>query len=135
MLLVNTKLDESSIHGIGLFAAEFIAKGTETWTYLEGFDFRLPPSLLDRLSAPARVQFLQYTYLVPELGLYELCSDDARFFNHSEDPNTGMVPSASGELLYLALRDIREGEELTCDYRAFDPDWKVKLGLSNEANG
>ena len=128
MLLVRTKIGVSPIHGIGLFADGYIAKESVTWKFLEGFDLRLPPSILDRLSAPARSQFLHYSYFHAETGLYELCSDDARFFNHSDTPNTASVELLSGEEVDVALRDIRDGEEITCDYRTFDPDWKRKLG-------
>ena len=55
--------------------------------------------------------------------LYELCSDDARFFNHSDEPNTGSISNDTD----VALRDIQQGEELTCDYRTFDADWQLKL--------
>ncbi len=127
MLLVRTKIGVSLTHGIGLFASEFIAKGSRTWKFLEGFDLRLPPSILDRLSAPARAQLLHYSYFHVQTGLYELCSDDARFFNHSDTPNTASVELPNGEEVDVALRDIFDGEEITCDYRTFDPDWKGKL--------
>jgi uncharacterized protein len=124
MLLVKTKTRVSEIHGIGLFADEFISKGTMTWKFLEGFDLRLPKSILNELSLSAKEQFLKYSYLDSSSGLYELCSDDARFFNHSETPNTGSIT----DVIDVALRDIQPGEELTCDYRTFDADWAQKIG-------
>jgi uncharacterized protein len=129
MLLVKTWIGMSSIHGIGLFADEFIPKGSSTWEFLEGFDLRLSPSVLERLSVPARTQFLHYSYFHADTGLYELCSDDARFFNHSDTPNTASFSLSSGDEVDRALRDIADGEEITCDYRKFDPDWQTKLGL------
>lgn len=128
MLLVKTEVRPSPIHGLGLFAAEFIPDGTVTWRYLDGFDQRLPESILSILSGPAKEQFLKYSYVDPVTGLYELCADDARFFNHSENPNTAGVPS--GEDVDIATRDINAGEELTCDYRTFDRDWRNKLRLT-----
>lgn len=125
MLLIKTEIRPSPIHGLGIFAAEFIAAGTITWKYLDGFDQRLPASILDRLSDPAKKQFLKYSYVDTVTGLYELCADDARFFNHSEEPNTAGVPT--GEDMDIATRDIQAGEELTCDYRTFDRDWRDKL--------
>jgi|SRR5712664_2224225 len=123
MLLIRSKTRVSEIHGIGLFADEFIPKGTITWRFLEGFDQRLPRSILNELSAPAREQFLKYSYFDSDKMLYELCSDDARFFNHSDEPNTGSISNDTD----VALRDIQQGEELTCDYRTFDADWQLKL--------
>ncbi len=128
MLLVKTRLRASPIHGIGLFADEPIAKGTPTWKFLDGFDFRFPPVILEQLSPAAREQFLTYTYFQKGVGMYELCSDDARFFNHSDTPNTMCIQAESGDGLDLAVRDIQVGEEMTCDYKSFDPDWEQKLG-------
>ena len=127
MLMVRTRLGVSRIHGIGLFADQFIPKGTVTWRFTEGFDLRLPQSALDVLSPFAREQVLKYAYFDERLSLYELCSDDARFFNHADDPNTRSVESPTGGHIDIATRDIAKGEELTCDYRTFDRDWKMKL--------
>lgn len=38
MLLVETKLGPSKIHGIGLFATKLIHKGTIIWKFVPGFD-------------------------------------------------------------------------------------------------
>src|SRR5262245_14008058 len=128
MLLVRTRLDVSPIHGIGLFAAEHIAKGTVTWRFVEGFDLRLRESEVAALSSAAREQVLKYAYFDEQLGVYELCSDDARFFNHADQPNTASMMPSTGGHIDVATRDIAIGEELTCDYRTFDRDWKTKLG-------
>lgn len=45
-----------------------------------------------------------------------LCGDNARFMNHSFEPN---CDDDGGEFT-TAARDIEAGEELTCDYRRFD---------------
>jgi uncharacterized protein len=128
MLHVKTRLGTSPIHGTGLFADEFIPKGTVVWSYLEGFDARLPASIMEQLTEAARQQLLRYSAYDSETDRYELCADDARFFNHSDDPNTASVPTPEGRYVDIALRDIQVAEELTCDYRAFDHDWRRKLG-------
>jgi uncharacterized protein len=128
MLLVHTTLGPSPIHGIGLFAAEPIPRGTTTWKYVDGFDLRLTAATVGILSAPAREQVLKYAYFDTALGLYELCSDDARFFNHADAPNTASIHSPDGGHIDIAVKDIARGEELTCDYRTFDRDWRSKLG-------
>ena len=124
MMLVPTKLAPSSIHGIGLFAAQFIPKGTRVWEFTEGFDFTLGQQQIDSLSLPAREQFLHYAYLSKRTARYVLCSDDARFWNHKYLPNTRALPlpGDGDELAMLATRDIAEGEELTADYAEFDAD-------------
>lgn len=126
MILVRTTIGPSSISGIGLFAAEFIAKGTPVWRYMPGFDIAVDPSELDQLSPASREQFLKYAYLNPARNKYILCFDDARFYNHSETPNCIEVPDPP-EGMNIAARDIQAGEELTCDYRVFDADISQKL--------
>ncbi|MEI6789744.1 MAG: SET domain-containing protein-lysine N-methyltransferase [Myxococcaceae bacterium] len=121
MLLVKTKIGPSRINGIGLFADQFIPQGLLTWKLTHGLDLKYPPQDLERLHEIARLTFLKHAYLSTRTGLYVLCSDDARFFNHSYEPNIGDTDCKdSDEGADLALRDIVPGEELTCDYRAFD---------------
>ena len=43
MLLVKTYLEKSAIHGLGVFAGEFIAKGTKIWRFVEDFDRAYSP--------------------------------------------------------------------------------------------
>jgi uncharacterized protein len=123
MLLIKTKLDVSPIHGIGLFADEFIAEGRIIWKFHSLFDLRFGENYIDELAAGALAQVRKYSYREIHSGLYVLCGDDARFFNHSENPNCFDFCSAEGQDLTVALRDIRIGEELTCNYALFDLDF------------
>src|ERR1700733_8770305 len=102
MLLVRTKLRVSEIHGIGLFAAERRAEGTPVWRYLEAFDVAVPRSVVEKLSPPARDQLEKYAYLDDETDSYELAGDDARFFNHADQPNTVGIETESGDEIYVA---------------------------------
>lgn len=121
MMLVKTKLSLSGIHGIGLFADEFIPKGTIIWKYSSGLDRAFTEEELVGMSALNR-EFLE-TYCFKYFGKYYLCVDDARFMNHSTKPNctdVGVENIKDNDLGYTAtLRDIEAGEELTCDYSFF----------------
>ncbi len=119
MLLVKTYLDRSAIHGIGLFAAERIPKGTVVWRLSPAIDVQLRAADLERLHPAAREQIEKYTYLDRVLGTYVLCGDDARFFNHSDTPSCLDYPDEQGGTT-VAARDIEPGEELTSDYATFD---------------
>ncbi len=44
-------------------------------------------------------------------------NDIGTYMNHSDEPNVGAHASRAGVM--VALRNIRPGEELTCDYRRF----------------
>ncbi|MES2503370.1 MAG: SET domain-containing protein [Myxococcota bacterium] len=121
MLLVKTKLGMSSINGVGLFADEFIPQGKVTWKSTSGFDLKCTPKELEILSEPSKENFFRYSYLSKRSGLYVLCFDNARFFNHSFEPNILDADSMeSDEGVDIAARDIYPGEEMTCDYRLFD---------------
>ena len=121
MLLVRTARRPSDIHGMGLFADQFIPAGTATWRFTPGVDTAMHPEVLDRVPEAARGQFLTYAYLDIRTGLNVLCADDARLMNHSDDPT--VVGDYEAEPVCgvdIAARDIEPGQELTCDYATFD---------------
>lgn len=130
MLLVRTYVAQSAIEGVGVFAAEPIAKGTPIW--------RLEPDL-DRLipmekyrSAPPVLKELIDRYAYPSADhpaylVFEL--DNGRFMNHSDTPNTDFSAAAGG----IALRDIATGEEITCDYGEFYSAFELLPGAGEMA--
>lgn len=115
MLLVKTKIDQSPIHGIGLFADEDIPKGTVVWEFDPLIDKAISPEDIKSLRPLARE--LIDTYAFYDNGKYVLCGDHARFTNHSDDPNLGSTPDTS-----FALRDIKKGEEITDNYNSYDQE-------------
>lgn len=127
MILVRTKLLPSSTHGIGLFAAEFIPFGTKVWEFTPCFDLALTKMFVDSLSPGTKNQVRRYAYVSKISGLYILCSDDARFMNHSDLPNVKNVDNQDGgEITSFASRDIFEGEEITTNYRELENDaWDI----------
>lgn len=134
MLFVKTKIGLSKINGIGLFADQFIPRGTLIWKFANGFDLRIDMSnLQDIESEPAREQFLKYAYLNSRTLKYVLCFDDARFFNHSENPNViGIDDVNEEEGINIAVRDINKNEELTVDYKQYDADFDNKMKKDEE---
>ena len=114
MLLVKTYLDKSPLHGLGVFAGEFIRKGTKIWRFVESFDRAYSPKQFARLPKRARDFIRQHGYRVD--GEILLTMDNDRHMNHSDRPNTYLKGGYA-----LARRDIRKGEEITNDYREFDP--------------
>jgi len=121
MLLIRTNLRPSPIEGLGLFAAQPIAKGTITWAFDPRFDLLFDEAEVDRLPALQRALMLRHGYLSIQLQKYVLCADDARFWNHSATPNNAQILRPDDiEPSNIALRDIAAGEELTVDYRTFD---------------
>ncbi len=113
MLLVRTYLDKSPIHGLGVFAGEFIRKGTKIWRFVEGFDRYYTPKQFAKLPKPARNFLKDYGYRVDGEILFTV--DNDHHMNHSESPNTLL---RSGYV--IASRSIAKGAEITNDYREFD---------------
>ncbi|HXV37719.1 MAG TPA: SET domain-containing protein [Myxococcota bacterium] len=134
MLLVKTRIGPSQIDGIGLFADEFIPKGTPVWKLVRDFDIILTPEQIASLSDAAREQFIHYGHLDIFTGEHVLCADNARFLNHSDDPNVCcyLLPTPNDEDLDVAVRDIEKGEELTINYKEYDGNWPLKLGAARD---
>ncbi len=128
MLRVRTKIGPSSVHGIGLFADEFIPKGTITWAYDAGYDASFTQEDLDHLPAPAKEAMLFYCYLDKGINKYILCADHLRHINHATISERENIVSTIRE--DRAARDIQPGEEMMCDYNKFDPDYFTRIGLT-----
>lgn len=123
--MVKTKIGPSKIHGLGLFADQFIAKGTPIWKFKRDFDLKYTEAELNQLSEPPREQFLHYCYSYTDKTghYYVVCADDYRFLNHSIKPNiTNTDVADEEEGVDIAIADIQIGEELVCDCREFDED-------------
>lgn len=115
MLMVETELRESGIHGIGVFLIEPVRAGQLIWR----FDSRIDRVFSDQevREMPERLQrFLRtYSTLHGDLNLWVLCGDNGRHFNHSDRPNTRSLGIAFGD--DVAAEDLEPGTELTSDYR------------------
>jgi SET domain-containing protein len=133
MFTVRTKIAPSQIHGLGTFADEFIPRGSTIWVYHPGFDVEFSLDDLEELPPFVRENVMRYSYVSKETGKAILCADDARFMNHSSQPNTESRVDDRGYESTVASRDIAVGEEITCDYYDFDADAARKLGAATPA--
>lgn len=88
-------VDDSAIHGKGLFAKTFIPSGTVIGV-VQGI-----PTLTDGDHV---------LWTSENKGVQVQC--DLRYINHSDDPNAAYYDN----LEVCALRDIRAGEEITHNY-------------------
>ena len=126
MTVVKTYLKETKDKGIGLFARESLSKGTIWWKEALDFDKIITA---DEYFVVHGIQLEFYnTYMfVKSDGTMYMCLDNARFINHSDNPNT----INSGDDC-ITSRDIKQDEELTCDYREIC-DWcKDDLKFENK---
>jgi SET domain-containing protein len=124
MLRVPTYVAPSPIAGVGLFAATDLPAGFVIWQFTEGVDWRISPTELQLFPEPFQSRLRHYLYQ-EDSGDFVLCGDNAKYMNHSDDPN---CDDGGGEYT-IARRNISAGEELTCDYRLFDLESKT-VGLT-----
>ena len=112
-----TEVRESKIHGRGLFAIADIAK--DEIVAVKGGHIVDGKTLRERITpelGPVEVQIGDDLFIAP-------VSDEERelsmlYLNHSCDPNLGV----RGEITFVAMREIRAGEELTHDWAMTDDD-------------
>jgi hypothetical protein len=113
---LKTIVKESPIHGRGLFAAEHIYEG-EIVCIKGGHIF--DKETLDEIQptlGPAEIQIAENLFIGP-------LADQERegsmlFINHSCEPNIGV----KGQIVFVAMRGIKTGEELTHDWATTDDD-------------
>lgn len=119
MLLIPTYLSQSSVHGVGVFAAQDIAAGTLIWQFIPGLDVVIPCGALASYPAEVRSYIEEYSYEDQyRPGSWVLGGDNARFINHSQTPNTHSDKDNA-----YASRDIKKGEEITCNYLELNPSY------------
>jgi len=126
MFLIRTSLRPSPIHGIGVFVEERVRKGQLVWQFDARIDLVIPFPELSTYPVATQEHLRIHAYVEVRAGqkVMILCADDSQFVNHASAPN--LVDSEDG-LYETAARDISIGEELTCDYYAFDLGAEDKL--------
>jgi len=112
-----TEIRASQIHGRGLFATTDIAK--DEIVAVKGGHIVDRKTLRERITprlGPVEIQIGEDLFIAP-------VTDEERelsmlYSNHSCNPNLGV----RGEITFVAMRDIRVGEELTHDWATTDDD-------------
>lgn len=105
----------SKIEGRGIVAGENIKKGSIITRFKGPAQFKINRSKHDALAHPDWVGVKKNIWIDPE--------KPQKFINHSCEPNAGVRG-----LTVMAIKDIREGEEITIDYSTIegDPRWEMK---------
>ena len=128
MMCVKSKVLPSSIEGLGLFADEFIPKGTVVWRFTLGFDEKFTAEQVVAFPELIRDHLTRYAYLSKKTNLYILAVDNGKYANHSKTPNTNSSYSDDEEeVVTRAIVDIQKGEELTDDYDLFEENSSAML--------
>lgn len=122
-----TELRPSALHGMGLFAKRDIPANTVWWKARRSRVLLINRShygtLLGSELNPIMGNLLQiashYGYYSARLDSIVVCLDNARYVNHSFQPNSG-APTNGDPLSSMTLRAIRAGEEILEDYSCYD---------------
>src|SRR5467141_160386 len=111
-----TKGQPSAIAGRGLFAVEPIA--TDEIVAIKGGHIVDAATLAKNADTVGNSEIqLADGFFIAALDATEY-EDVMLFLNHSCEPNVGI----GGNVIFVAMRDIAPGEELTIDYAMFDDD-------------
>lgn len=117
MLVIKTRVAPSEIHGLGLFTEEDLVKGQIYWVVNKIIDQSITRTEMASLPSLTQKYLRHYAWQDTNGDCY-ISLDNDKFMNHSDSPNTdGDHPE-----FCITSRDIKAGEELTCDYS------KVKAG-------
>ena len=107
---------DSSIEGRGLFATEPIEKGEIVCIKGGSIFDRHTLQEVTKTLGPAEIQIAEEFFIGP---LSEQEREGGMIFsNHSCEPNIGV----QGQIVFVAMRDIDAGEELTHDWATTDDD-------------
>src|SRR6202051_5364513 len=112
-----TALGESKMHGGGLFATADIAK--DEVVAVKGGHIVNREALRRKITprlGPVEIQIDDDLFIAPVTE--EEREGSMIYSNHSCDANLGL----RGEITFVAMRDIRAGEELTHDWCTTDAD-------------
>lgn len=120
MITVKTSVQPSNIGGLGLFANEFIPKGTLVWKNFTDSEMILSIEQFEGFSDYMKGVLRVHGYLDKKTNQWKLPLDNSKFFNHSNTPNTYQDEDGNS----IALQDIKSGEEITVNYSDFDASEK-----------
>lgn len=114
MLMVKTKVSDSKIHGIGLFADQDILKGQIIWKFEETscdvYSLDAFQAMCAQLSLESIIELMHYSY-IKDHRVFHIRSD-AKHINHSIRPNIGFLDWTTE----VAKKDIKAGEEILENY-------------------
>lgn len=123
MLHIKTKIQPSGIHGIGLFADQFIPKGTMIWKFTPGFDMKLTREQILDFPELLQIYIYKYSWKSKKSKLYCFSSDNGKYFNHSDNPNClSEYKDGEDEVITTSIKDIQIGEEITDNYSSFEDE-------------
>lgn len=107
--------------GYGVFATDFIPKGTMTYVK-DALEIEITPEMFGGYIPALQEVIEKYSY-IDEKGVRIISWDHAKYVNHCCQCNT----MSTGYGFEIAIRDIYPGEEITDEYGLFNMDQDMKV--------
>jgi SET domain-containing protein len=115
-LSAKAAVQDSPIHGRGLFAVAPIARGEIVCVKGGYIVTRNVLQAMSEWYGGAEIQIADHLYIGPRHAAER--EGSMIFSNHSCEPNIGV----QGQIIFVAMRDIAAGEELTHDWATTDDE-------------
>ena len=115
MMMFPTALRTSPLHGVGVFILAPVKKGEVVWRFDSRVDRIYTETEILGMPSVAQAHLRKYAFWHKPTGHWMYCGDNARHFNHSEQPTAVSTSAGFGD--DVAARDLMPGDELTNDYR------------------
>jgi len=112
---------DSHIHGKGVFTKRAFKRGEVIFIFKGKLIKRVNKTKKDVFANPMAIGVDKNTWVDPK-GFFQ-------YINHSCDPNMGV----KGKVTFVALKNIKPGDELTFDYSINEADinWSMKCGCGS----
>jgi SET domain-containing protein len=121
-----SEIKKSPINGKGLFAIKKIAKGEIVAIKGGSIAHKSQWEKLEKKLGSAEIQVAEEYFIAPTRKKDRETS--MLYTNHSCDPNIGI----QGQIVFVAMRDIEAGEELTHDWATTDDlDYKLECNCGS----
>lgn len=121
MMHIRYKLNNSSRHGIGLFADEDLAAGQLVYTASPLLDVNITQEQFDSLSEREQQEIRWWGFKIEDEGLWHVDFDVSKFINHAKD-GTLTQDREEKDAYLVTTRAIARGEELTQNYLEFETE-------------
>lgn len=118
MFLIKTEVKASSIHGMGLFAAQSVKKGQIIWEWKPYSQVTFSLAAYNRMRKIEKSFLETYGFVFEDEWIVPL--DNGRFVNHSFTPNIEYLEifkNGAVKYVYVATRALKIGDEITENYK------------------
>lgn len=123
-MTIETYLKEVPGKGLGIFSTKHINASDIVYEDDDFMSKIFHNTWIKELPEIQQKFIKKYATYKKDTNIWYLCLDDARFWNHSDTPNTTYIIDSKGNGYMVAIHHIPPGTELTSNYREFCDECK-----------